>query len=171
MDAKTTPEAPPHADHHREKPPLVVRFAWTALAVLLTAVLMPAAISLAGTGTLGAYTVVDALTGAPPREVAEDGGEDSGRSAGAAAERGRAKAAPLAGLPPELLADDEILLPADVVDELRDAKSRAGDEGEAEPRSGERGLAHAPGAARDEREPAEDAEPAPGASGGDGAAA
>ena len=44
---------------------------WTGMAVILTAVFLPAAISIASTGSLGAYTVVGALTGAKPEKKNE----------------------------------------------------------------------------------------------------
>jgi hypothetical protein len=45
----------------------IVRTLWTAVAGVLIAVLLPAAISLASTGTVGAYSVIDAIGAAKPK--------------------------------------------------------------------------------------------------------
>src|SRR6185503_13296594 len=44
----------------------IVRAFWIAVAGMVLAVVLPAAISLASTGTLGAYSVVGAITGSKP---------------------------------------------------------------------------------------------------------
>ena len=69
----------------------LTRAAWTALAVALTAILLPAAISLAKTGDFGPNTIVGAITGAKPKSEKKKGDvvatTDTAPDAAAAARR------------------------------------------------------------------------------------
>jgi hypothetical protein len=117
MDFEKTRDTRPAAPATRSP---VARVLWTALAVALTAVLLPAAISLASTGSLATYSVVGAITGAKPKSEQDE----APRKAAAPEKREPAPVADDASDEPLAVLSDT----SDVVKDRSDDKRRKGDD-------------------------------------------